>query len=285
MSGDLSLTGAIGLVRKTDMVPNKDVAQPVCLILRIVLLTFGMTSPVFADKITVFAAASLGDALADASDAWEESTGHSITLVLAGSSTLARQIEAGAPADVFVSANTDWMAWLTKNGRVAPGTLRDIASNRLVIVASDPGAQSDAVVSEATDIVADLGEDGRLAIALPDAVPAGIYARDALVSLGHWDKVARRLAPTDNVRAALALVALGEAPLGVVYATDALADDRVVVAGVFPAESHPPIRYPAAVLDEGARPDLALDFLDWLSAEGGQSTFANRGFLPPGDTH
>ncbi|WP_411235421.1 molybdate ABC transporter substrate-binding protein [Marivita sp. S0852] len=234
-----------------------------------------------AEDITVFAAASLGDALNDAAQGWEAETGHSVTLVLAGSSTLARQIEAGAPADLFVSANVDWMDWLAEGRRVLPDSQRDIASNRLVLITHDPKARSEQDVSEATDLVGLLGVDGRLAIALPEAVPAGLYGKAALTKLGLWDDVAPRLAPTDNVRAALALVALGEAPLGIVYATDAMAEPRVSVAGTFADNTHPPIRYAAAVVADSGNADLADAFLTWLLAETGQAAMASYGFLPP----
>lgn len=252
--------------------------------LRAALLTALTPLPAQAGDLTVFAAASLGDVLEDLAQVWEEDTGSDLTLALAGSSALARQIDAGAPADIVISANEDWMTWLDDRGRLVPDSLRQIASNRLVLIAHDPGAASVAPVTGDTDLGAMLGPDGRLAIALPEAVPAGLYARAALTGLGLWDGVAHRLAPTDNVRAALALVALGEAPLGVVYATDAAADPEVHVAGIFPTELHPPIRYPAAVVADSADPENARAFVDWLLSDGAQAVFARHGFLPPGAT-
>ena len=248
---------------------------------RAFLLTLGLAMPAQADSITVFAAASLGDAMGDLAEAWEDETGHSVTLVLAGSSTLARQIDAGAPADVFVSANADWMGWLEDRARVVPGSRFDLASNRLVLITAVPEMASDQEVTTLTDFDAMLGADGRLAVALPEAVPAGIYAKAALTHLSHWDRVKDRLAPTDNARAALALVALGEAPLGVVYATDALAEPRVHIAGVFPAGSHPIIRYPAAMVADTEDADTSAAFLDWLKKNAVQSILAMHGFLPP----
>ncbi|WP_247083508.1 molybdate ABC transporter substrate-binding protein [Marivita sp. S6314] len=249
--------------------------------MRTVLLATCLAAPVQAKEITVFAAASLGDALEQAAQGWEEHTGHAVTLVLAGTSTLARQIDAGAPADVFVSANVDWMDWLSTHERIDAQSRRDIASNRLVLIAHDRSAQSDTVLTEATDLTEWLGTDGRLAIALPEAVPAGVYGKAALTQLGLWDAVASRLAPTDNVRAALALVALGEAPLGIVYETDALAEKGVTVAATFPDTSHPPIRYAAAVVADSANPELAAGFLSWLVSGTGQAALAAHGFLPP----
>ncbi|MCI5111712.1 MAG: molybdate ABC transporter substrate-binding protein [Marivita sp.] len=251
-------------------------------ILRATLVAICLALPAKAADLTVFAAASLGDAMAELAMAWEADTGHSVTLVLAGSSTLARQIDAGAPADIFVSANESWMDWLVEQGQVSAESRVDIASNRLVLVAHDPAAASTADITSQTDILGALGASGRLAIALPEAVPAGIYAKTALTDLGLWDGLSTRLAPTDNVRAALALVALGEAPLGVVYATDAMAELRVVTAGVFPQDSHPPILYPAAVTTYTPSPEAARAFAAWLPSDAAQEILARYGFLPVG---
>ena len=249
---------------------------------RAAILTTCMSLPAQAGDLTVFAASSLGDVLKDLEVLWETKTGQDLTVALAGSSALARQIDAGAPADVMISANVDWITWLDERARLLPDSLRNIASNELVLIAHDPAAASQEPVTEAFDFPTLLGPDGRLAIALPEAVPAGIYAREALMRLGLWDGVQDRLAPTDNVRAALALVALGETPLGVVYATDAVAEPQVSVAGVFPSVLHPPILYPAAVVAESPVPDLATGFVDWLISAEAQAVFAEHGFLPPG---
>lgn len=251
-------------------------------ILRATLVAICLALPAKAADLTVFAAASLGDAMAELATVWEADTGQGVTLVLAGSSTLARQIDAGAPADVYVSANETWMDWLVARGRAVPESRVNIASNRLVLVAHDPAAVSDADIIPNADIVGALGPAGRLAIALPEAVPAGIYAKTALTDLGLWDGLQARLAPTDNVRTALALVALGEAPLGVVYATDAQAEPRVVTAGVFPEDSHPPIRYPAAVISETPSSKNASAFVAWLASPAAQEVLGRFGFLPVG---
>lgn len=262
---------------------TKDKDLPVVTpILRTALALICLALPAKAADLTVFAAASLGDAMGELAMVWEGETGQAVTLVLAGSSTLARQIDAGAPADVFVSANETWMDWLAERDRLQAESRVDIASNRLVLVAHDPGAASQAEVTAQTDILAALGPKGRLAIALPEAVPAGIYAKAALTDLGLWNALSTRLAPTDNVRATLALVALGEAPLGAVYATDAMAEPRVVVAGVFSAQSHPPIRYPAAVVTDAADPAAAGDFVAWLSGNTAQEVLGRYGFLRAG---
>ena len=248
--------------------------------LRTTLLLTCLAVPAKAADLTVFAAASLGDAMAELATIWEGETDQAIALVLAGSSTMARQIDAGAPADVYVSANETWMNWLAERGRIIAESQVDIASNRLVVVAHDPNAASEIEVTAKSDILGALGPSGRLAIALPEAVPAGIYAKAALTDLGLWKGLSARLAPTDNVRAALALVALGEAPLGIVYATDATAEPRVVIAGVFAEASHPPIRYPAAVTLDASHQETASAFVAWLVSPAAQEVLRGYGFLP-----
>lgn len=249
--------------------------------LRLILALFlVITSPAArADTpLTVFAAASLKNALEEIASAYEDSSGAPVVLSFAGSSALARQIQFGAPADVFISANTDWMDVLETEGRIAPDSRFDLASNRIVLIGAP---RTDPVDLSDTDALTAALQGGRLAMALVDAVPAGIYGKAALQSLGHWDALAPRVAQADNVRAALALVALGEAPLGIVYATDAAAEPRVSVRAVFPAETHPPIRYPAAALSS-ASPDAA-SFLAFLSTPAAQDILAGHGFLPGAD--
>ncbi len=229
--------------------------------------------PALADRITVFAAASLKTAMDRLAALYEDATGGRVTVALAGSSALARQIQQGAPADVFVSANADWMDRLEADGLLVPGSRRDLLGNRLVLVAPDGAAPLDPA-----DLPAALGE-GRLAMALVEAVPAGIYGRAALESLGLWQALGPRVAQADNVRAALALVATGAAPYGVVYATDAAAEPRVEVVATFPDDSHPPIVYPAALVGEGGAEAAA--FLDWLGEGEAGAVFADLGFTPP----
>jgi molybdate transport system substrate-binding protein len=228
-----------------------------------------------AEPLTVFAAASLATALDEAAERYEAETGERVALAYAGSSALARQIDQGAPADVFLSANPGWMDWLEERGRVAPDTRRDLLRNRLVLAAHGEAAPVDL---SRLDIKALLG-DRRLAVALTGAVPAGLYAKAALSSLGLWKEARPRLAEADNVRAALALVARGEAPYGIVYATDAAAEPAVSVAAVFPEATHPPIVYPAAVVAEGDR-TRAARFLAWLAGPEAGAVFARHGFAP-----
>jgi len=221
-----------------------------------------------ADPLLVFAAASLAEALETVNDGYD---GAEVTASYAGSSTLARQIEAGAPADVFISANTGWMDVLQAEGLVVAAQRRNLLSGNLVVVGH--GAAPPLPSLEALD--AALGT-GRLAVALTSAVPAGIYTRQALEAAGLWDRLEPRLAETDNVRAALQLVAWGEAPYGIVYATDALASPQVSVVWRIDDASHDPILYPAAPV-AGARPQAGA-YLDYLASPAAQEVFARYGF-------
>ncbi|SEB02659.1 molybdate transport system substrate-binding protein [Rubrimonas cliftonensis] len=234
-----------------------------------------LSAPALAERVTVFAAASLADALAEIEAGFEVETGLEVAASLAGSSALARQIQQGAPADVFISASTAWMDALEKDGLIEPGSRFDLVGNAIVLITHGRGA-APLEIGPDTDLAGLLG-DGRLAMALVDAVPAGIYGKAALESLGLWSAVEARVAQTDNVRAALALVAAGEAPYGVVYATDAAAEDAVSVVGAFPADSHPPIVYPAAAVAGRANP-AATVFLAYLRGPEARAAFERQGF-------
>lgn len=236
-------------------------------------------APARADGLLVFAAASLMTALDTVTAQWTVETGWPVAVSYAGTPALARQIEEGAPADVFVSADRDWMDHLEAEGLIDPETRRNLLGNRIVLVASDPDAE--VTLAPGVDIAGLLGPDGRLAVADVAAVPAGRYAKAALESLGAWDAVASWLAEAENVRAALALVARGEAPFGVVYATDAVAEPAVTVAGTFPSGSHPPIVYPAARVADSADPGAAAAFLAYLASPEAQGIFAAHGFEAP----
>lgn len=244
-------------------------------IAQVAIIAVGLAAPAQADTVTVFAAASLKEALDDVAARFAAVTDHTAVASYAGSSELARQIEAGAPADVFISASPEWMDAIETAGLVAPATRQNLLTNRLVLVAHDPAAPQQAI-GPGFDLAGLLG-DGRLAMALVGSVPAGIYGRAALTSLGAWDKVASRVAQSDNVRAALRLVAIGEAPYGIVYATDAVAEPRVTVAGTFPASSHPPILYPAALIGE-APSEAARAYLAFLSSDAAREAFEGQGF-------
>ena len=225
-----------------------------------------------APPILVFAAASLKTALDDVARQWLAKTGTMPTVSYAATSTLARQIQRGAPADIFVSANRDWMDVLEKDGSIRPESRRNLLGNRLVLIGH--GRSRPAI--RIGDLPARL-DGGRLAMALVDSVPAGIYGKQALESLGVWDEVARRVVQADNVRAALAFVARGEAPLGIVYATDAAASDRVSVVAAFPASSHRPIAYPAA-LTAGPANRKAGAFYAHLFSAAARPLFERQGF-------
>lgn len=249
----------------------------------IALAGFLASSPLqaSADDITVFAAASMKNAIDEISTEWADVTGHRAVVSLGGSSELARQIQQGAPADIFISASPDWMDTLEADGLVAEGTRFDLLGNTLVLIAH--GTDVPAVtITPGFDLAGLLGE-GRLAMALVDAVPAGIYGKAALTSLGIWDSVAPKVAQANNVRAALAFVSTGEAPLGIVYATDAVADDQVTVIGTFPENSHPPIIYPAAALVASDNP-LNRDFLAFLRSDIARAAFQRQGFTVLADT-
>ena len=236
--------------------------------------------PAAAGQITVFAAASLKEAIDEISADFTAATGIDVSASYGGSSALARQIAFGAPADVFLSASIDWMDRLEQDNRIEPATRFDLVGNRLVLIAPPTDAAAFAITPD-TDLTGMLA-GGRLAMALTDAVPAGIYGKAALQALRLWEGVAPMVAQTDNVRAALALVSLGAAPLGIVYATDALADDNVSVRATFPPHTHPPIIYPAALI-KGAKSPQAEAFLDYLNSPAAVKVFADLGFLVGAD--
>ena len=230
-----------------------------------------------APALLVFAAASLSDALEEVDHAFTAATHIPVRASYAASSVLAKQIEAGAGADVFFSADREWMDYLQQRGLLRSDTRRDLLGNALVLIApADNPVQLK--IAPGFALVAALG-GGRLASADPDSVPAGLYARAALTQLGVWDAVAPRLARAENVRAALAYVARGETPLGIVYRTDAAAEKRVRVVDVFPQDTHPPIVYPAA-LTSRAQPQ-ATQYLAFLNGQSARQIYARYGFTPP----
>lgn len=232
------------------------------------------SAPACAATLTVFAAASLREALDEAARAFERASGHAVRVSYGASSALARQIEAGAPAQLFISADEDWMDYLSARGLLAPPRVRLLA-NSLVLIA--PAGRAPRLrIAPGFALAAALGT-GRLALADPRAVPAGKYARAALESLRTWDAVRDRLAPAESVRAALALVARGEAPLGIVYRTDALADKGVRIVDTFPAGTHPDIVYPAALV-AGARSPAAAALLAFLRGPASRATWTRHGF-------
>jgi len=231
-----------------------------------------------ADSVTVFAAASLSTALEAVGAVWTAQTGHAVHVSYAGSSALARQIQQGAPADIFISASTDWMDAVEVSGDLRLGTRRDLLGNRLALIAHGRDA-APVVLDGAFDLAGRLGDE-RLAMALVDAVPSGMYGKSALMHLGLWDSIASQVAQTDNVRAALTLVAQNETPLGIVFTTDAAEADDVTIIGIFPEGSHAPILYPAAITAQSDSP-VADAFLEFLSSDEAKAIWTAFGFTVP----
>jgi len=228
-----------------------------------------------AQPLTVFAAASLQESLTAAGAAWTAKTGAPVRFSFGASSAMARQIDQGAPADLFLSADEEWMDWLAGKGGIVPASRRRLLSNRLVLIAP-ASARVALTIAPGFPLARALGA-GRLAVADPTAVPAGKYAKSALIALGVWESVDDRLLPAENVRTTLAWVARGEAPFGIVYATDARAEPKVKVVGVFPASSHPPIVYPGAVTS-ASRNSAATGFLGFLQGPQAAAIFKRYGF-------
>lgn len=236
------------------------------------------TLPARAADLTVFAAASLTNAMQDAAKAWA-SQGHPAPhLNFASSSTLARQIDQGAEAGIFASADLKWMDWLQQRHRIVEATRRTLLGNSLVMVMPKDQLHQ-LTIDRRLDLAALLGAKGRLAVGDPAHVPAGIYAKQALTSLGLWQAAEPRLARAENVRAALLLVERGEVPAGIVYSTDAAVAPGVAIAGTFPASSHDPIEYPFAVTKAGDSPE-ARAFLAFLAGPDAARIFTHYGFVP-----
>jgi molybdate transport system substrate-binding protein len=228
-----------------------------------------------AADVTVFAAASLTDALQTIGKDYQAKTGHTVVFSFAASSVLAKQIEASKGADIFVSADTDWMDYLDSRGLIAHETRKNLLGNHLVLIAP-ANANVSLAITPHFDILGALN-GGRLAVADPDSVPAGKYARSALTSLGVWNSVVDHLVQAENVRVALAYVARGEAPLGIVYATDAQSESKVKTVAVFPDSTHAPIVYPVALTKDANAG--AKDFLAYLSSVNARDVFSKDGFV------
>jgi molybdate transport system substrate-binding protein len=242
-------------------------------------LALGVASPaVLAANVTVFAAASLKGALDEQAKAFAAATGNKVIVSYGASNALAKQIEAAAPADIFISADLDWMDYVAQRKLLAADTRFNLLHNTLVLIAPSSSTGSLKIAPNFA-LAAALGND-KLAIANPDSVPAGKYGRSALEKLGVWRSVERRLARTENVRVALALVSHGEAPFGIVYRTDALADKGVKVVDTFPPDSYPPIVYPAAVLASSAS-TAARPLLEYLRSKPAEAVWEKHGFGLP----
>ena len=237
----------------------------------VLLLALCASGTASAQQLIVFAAASLKNALDDVAAL----SASKPVISYGASSALAKQIEAGAPADLFISADLDWMHYLDKKGLLKTGTRGNLLGNQLVLIAPrDSGVST--TIAPGFPLAGLLGY-GRLAIANPDSVPAGKYGKSALQALGVWTAVEDRLAPADTVRSALALVSRGEAPLGIVYKTDAAADPAVRIVDIFPEDTHPPIIYPVAIVAASSNPQ-APALLAYLRSPQAEAVFAHRGF-------
>lgn len=229
-----------------------------------------------AAEVTVLAAASLTDALATVDAGYQKQSGNTVKAAFGGSNALAKQLENGAPGDVFISADTTWMDYVQKKNLIDTSTRANLLGNALVLVAPQNSTETVTIDSK-TDFAAML-KGGKLSVADTSAVPAGKYAKAALTKLGQWDKVQGSLAQAENVRAALALVERDEAPYGIVYATDA-AVAKVKVVGTFPEDSHPKIIYPVALTVKGAQSQAAKDYLAYLKSDAAKAVFAKAGFV------
>lgn len=252
------------------------VNRRVCAALVAGLLFAPLAAAAQTKDVVIFAAASLKNALDEAAANWAKASGRPMPKIsYAASNTLAKQIEEGAPADLFISADLDWMNHVAAKNLIKPDTRVNLLANRIVLIASKD-SKLDVSVGPGMNLSAALA-GGRLAMGNVDAVPAGKYGKAALEKLGGWDAVKNNVAQAESVRAALLLVSRGEAPLGIVYATDAAADPNVKVVGTFPEDSHPPIIYPAAVTKDSTNADAAA-FLSYLRGPGAKSAFEKQGF-------
>jgi molybdate transport system substrate-binding protein len=225
--------------------------------------------------LLVFAAASLKNALDEANALFERQKGVKPTTSYAASSALAKQIEAGAPADIFISADLDWMDYVAQKDLIKAGTRANLLGNKIVLIAPT-NSPIQLTIAPDFPLAPALG-DGRLAMADINSVPAGKYGKAALEALGVWPSVASKIAPAENVRATLLLVSRGETPLGIVYQTDAAVDPNVKILGSFPANSHPPIIYPVALLQSSTHP-AAPDYLAFLKSAAARPSFEKQGF-------
>ncbi|WP_325080884.1 molybdate ABC transporter substrate-binding protein [Klebsiella aerogenes] len=227
-------------------------------------------------KVTVFAAASLTNAMQDIAQAYKKERHVEVVSSFASSSTLARQIEAGAPADLFISADQKWMDYAVDKKSIDTATRTTLLGNSLVVVAPKASDRGDITINAKTDWVS-LLQGGRLAVGDPDHVPAGIYAKEALQKLGAWETLSPKLAPAEDVRGALALVERNEAPLGIVYGSDAVASKGVKVVGAFPEDSHKKVEYPLAIVD-GHKNATVTAFYDYLKGPEASAIFKRYGF-------
>jgi molybdate transport system substrate-binding protein len=246
-------------------------------LLALFLFGGGLRATENTGPLTVFAAASLKESLDEAAAAYQKASGQTVRVSYAASSALARQIEQGAPADVFLSADLEWMDYLQQRKLIDPKTRRNLLGNTLVLVAPATGDIAPVALKPGVDLLPRLGENGRIALGLTASVPAGKYAKASFISLGAWKSLEPRVAEAESVRAALMLVARSEAPLGVVYGSDAKAEPKVRVVAVFPENTHAPIVYPVARIAASKNPH-AVAFARWLATPAASRVFRAHGF-------
>ncbi|MDO9413418.1 MAG: molybdate ABC transporter substrate-binding protein [Pseudolabrys sp.] len=245
-------------------------------LIAIAALLFAAAQPLAAQEaITVFAAASMKNALDDTNAAFTKATNIKVTASYAASSALAKQMESGAPADVFISADLNWMDYVAAKNLIKAGSRYNLLGNKLVLVSGKDSKIDNVKIEQGFDI-ARLAGDGRIAVADVKAVPAGLYAKAALEKVGAWAAAEPKLAQAENVRATLAFVARGETQIGIVYETDAKVEPNVKIAGFFPEGSYPPVVYPVAATTS-AKPDAAK-YLDFLRSSSAKAIFEKYGF-------
>jgi molybdate transport system substrate-binding protein len=261
------------MVRRVSFSTSRDLL--VCILLILSSIVWNTAALAQQNKLVIFAAASLKDALDEVNIAYQREKGQETATSYAASSTLAKQIEAAAPADIFVSADLDWMDYLAKKNLIKPETRANLLGNQLVLIAPANSTISLGIAPN-FPLARALG-NGRLAIADPTGVPAGKYGKAALEALGVRSSVADKLAPAENVRAALLLVSRGEAPLGIVYKTDAVADNGVKILGAFPDNTHPPIIYPIAAVAASTNP-ANTGYIAFLRSPAAGTVFEKQGF-------
>jgi molybdate transport system substrate-binding protein len=242
----------------------------------LVAATLSVAAHAQGRDLLVFGAASLKNALDEANTGFQRDTGHKVVVSYGASSALAKQIEGGAPADVFISADLDWMDYVAEHKLIKPETRFNLLGNKLVLIAAADSNISLPIVPN-LPLAQALG-NGRLAMADPAAVPAGKYGKAALEALGVWPSVSSKIAPAQDVRAALLFVSRGEALLGIVYQTDAAADKGVKIVGSFPESTHPPIIYPLAVTATSANPE-ATAYIQYLKSPAAKPAFEKQGFV------
>ena len=250
---------------------------PILLVIVLILFETFFSVTAAEEDLTLFAAASTTNAITEVVKIYKVRGLGNIKTSFASSSTLAKQIANGAPADIFLSANEKWMDYLENSGTIKKESRFDLLGNHIALIVPSQSSVQSIDITQGLDILSLLGKDGRLAIGDPAHVPAGIYGKQALEALGFWNRISSRIAPMKDVRSALVMVERSETPLGLVYTTDAAVSKKVRVAGVFPSDCHPSIVYPIAIVS-GGKYDAGVSFLDFLKTPDAREVFIKYGF-------